>query len=90
MSRLINQPVQMTMVPGDAAIGFGPAPSTFIWRGARYRVLELLESWEEIGRWWEKEPSATAWRVRVQHGGVMELVRLHAQPPEWRLMRVFD
>lgn len=86
MSRLIDQPIQVTAVPGRD----GLTPTSFVWRGARYRVVEVLDSWMEAGRWWEKEAPATAWRVMVQGGGVMELVRVHSEPPEWRLMRIWD
>ncbi|MFZ5815326.1 MAG: DUF6504 family protein [Bacillota bacterium] len=88
MSRLINRPVQMTSRP--SALARTPEPVSWVHAGARYRVVEVLETWEEAGRWWEQEAPATAWRVRVQHGGVMELVMLHKQPPEWRLMRSYD
>lgn len=50
----------------------------------------VLDCWQEAGRLWEKEPAATAWRVQVQGGGVMEIVRVHSESPEWRLMRVWD
>lgn len=86
MSRLIDQPVQMTSVPSPD----GMAPSSFVWRGSRYRVEAILDCWAETGRWWEQEPPSTAWRVQVQGGGLLELIRLHTQPPEWRLMRIFD
>ncbi|WP_374713125.1 DUF6504 family protein [Symbiobacterium terraclitae] len=86
MARNIDQPIQVTAVPSPD----GPAPSSFVWRGARYRVEAILDCWEEAGRWWEKEAPATAWRVQTEGGGVMELVRVHSEPPEWRLMRVWD
>lgn len=86
MSRLINQSIQVTAVPGPD----GLTPTTFAWRGTLYRVEAVLDSWEEAGRWWEKEEPATAFRVQVQGGGVMELLRVHSELPEWRLMRIWD
>lgn len=86
MSRLIDQPIQVTAVLGRD----GLTPSSFVWRGARYRVVEVLDSWMETGRWWEQEASCTAFRVQTEGGGVFELVRLHQEPPEWRLMRIWD
>ena len=90
LSRLINAPVLMTSRPSIWPGARGPEPVTWVYRGARYRVVEVLECWEEAGRWWEQEPPATAWRVRVQQGGVMELIMLHTSPPQWRLMRSWD
>lgn len=86
MSRLIDQPIQVTAVLGRD----GLTPAWFIWRGAWYRVVEVLDSWMETGRWWEHEVPCTAFRVQVQDGGVMELIRLHTEPPTWRLMRIWD
>jgi hypothetical protein len=80
MSRLIDQPIQVTSRPSHLARS--PEPVAFTWRGTRYRVTEILDTWEEAGRWWEQEPPATSWRVRVHSGGVVEFVILHMRPPE--------
>lgn len=90
MSRIINQPVQMTARPSTWPGVRTPEPVSWVLRGARYRVAEILDCWEEAGRWWEQDAPATAWRVRVQHQGVMELIMLHTSPPQWRLMRSWD
>ena len=86
MARNIDQPIQVTAVPGRD----GLTPAWFIWRGSRYRVVEVLDSWMEAGRWWGQETPCTAFRVETEGGGVFELVRLHKEPPEWRLMRIWD
>lgn len=64
MSRLINKPVQMTSRPSARART--PEPVSWVYNGGRYRVAEILDTWEEARRWWEQEPPAPAWRVRVQ------------------------
>jgi hypothetical protein len=63
MSRSVNWPVQMTTGPGGAPISFFQA-------GAWYHVIEVLDTREEVGHWWGKEPPKTAWRVRVQQAGL--------------------
>lgn len=79
MSRLIDQPIQVTVAGGK--------PVSFVWRGARFRVTAIMDTWAEG---WEQEPPATAWRVQVHDKGEMELLMLHKQPSEWRLMKVWD
>jgi hypothetical protein len=65
-------------------------PAAFTWRGSRFRVARVLEQWEEIGEWWNRETPLSAWRVQLQDGGVMELAKAHTQPPTWRLMAIYD
>lgn len=88
MSRLIDQPIQVTSRP--SLLARTPEPIAFPWRGSRYRVTEILDTWEEAGRWREEESPRTAFRVQTEGGGVFELVRLHTEPPEWRLIRIWD
>jgi hypothetical protein len=39
-------------------------PASFIWRGARYRIVEVLSTWHLQDRWWQPTtapaPSSTA------------------------------
>lgn len=70
-------------------------PRGFSWRGARYRVLEVLGHWREDAGYWTggglEIPQRDLWRVEarngVPHSGVYELVR---EGEAWRLDRVWD
>lgn len=99
MSRIVNAPVAMTSRPTTWPGARGPEPVSWVHRGARYRVREILDCWEEAGRWWEfvdsettpQEAPATAWRVRVQSGGIVELLMLHTRPaPTWIWYKSYD
>lgn len=62
MARLVNEPVEVSLVKDEAWDAMRPAQFR---RGkVRYVVTEVLDRWEEAGRWWEQEPPATVWRVR--------------------------
>jgi hypothetical protein len=82
MPRQINQVITVTLVQDR--------PATFTWRRSRYTVAEVLDRWDEIGRWWEQEAELVVWRVMTPDGGVFELAMKRTQPPEWRLMAIYD
>lgn len=88
MPRLIDQPITPTLVK-DAFYG-EMRPASFAWRGSRYRVVAILDRWSETGQWWNLQPPMTVWRVQLHDQGVMELASVHKQPPEWRLLVIFD
>jgi hypothetical protein len=84
--------VEVTEEAGDER------PTTFLWRGHRYRVTSVLGHWREDPGWWHRpsgEPikieQSDLWRVEAANGkpmpGVYELVRTGTQ---WRLDRVWD
>lgn len=74
-------------------------PTTFRWRGRRYRVTNVIGHWREDAGWWQRpdgEPvrirQSDLWRVEARNGlptshGVFELVH---RGDEWRLDRVWD
>ncbi|MGI9018376.1 MAG: DUF6504 family protein [Euzebya sp.] len=76
-----------------------PAPTVFVWRGGRYRVLAVLGHWREDAAYWSggvEVPQRDLWRVEAQNGtparGIYELV---AEGPIdgdqiWRLDRIWD
>lgn len=88
LSRRIDKPIQVTLIRDEAWDAMRPA--AFTWRRGRYVVVEVLDRWEETGRWWEQEMQLTVWRVACRDGGVYELAVAHTQPPEWRLMAIHD
>ncbi len=72
-----------------------PPPTSFVWRGGRYRVLHVLGHWREDAAYWSgggvEIPQRDLWRVEAQNGtpvrGIYELV---SEPGGWRLDRVWD
>lgn len=77
MSKLYNKPVEVRM-SGDTL-----AP--FFWR-SRWLLIESVEKVERRGSWWELPPGDT-FRVKVQGGGLYDLVRAREG---WVLERVWD
>lgn len=45
--------------PIEASCSDTNRPTSFVWRGARYRIAEVLATWHLQDRWWEP-PSASA------------------------------
>jgi hypothetical protein len=88
MPRQINQVITVTLVQGPQVSELRPA--TFTWRRSRYIVADVLDRWHEIGRWWEQEAELVVWRVMTRDQGVFELAMARKQPPEWRLMAIYD
>lgn len=97
--RYINQVVPVTSRPSSWPGARGPEPVVWTWRGGRYRVKQIVDCWEEAGRWWEFQDStttpmeapATTWRVMLQSGGIVELAMLHTQPaPIWIWYKSYD
>ncbi|MDO5699588.1 MAG: DUF6504 family protein [Dermatophilus congolensis] len=80
------------------------APTAFVWRGRRYAVREVLDSWVERTPWWRAVLTGDAgesaprmqeqvWRVEAgrsasRAGGVYDLAC--AESGGWRLRRVAD
>lgn len=76
--------------PVEVQTGERGEPTQFRWRGAAYRVREVLGHWREDAGWWEgggmAVPQRDLWRVEARTG-VYELVHEHGA---WRLHRVWD
>ena len=49
-----------------------------------------LDAWREAGQWWEREAQQTVWRVQAKDGGVYEVARADREPPEWRILKIWD
>lgn len=47
------------------------APRTFVWRGRRYRVTQVLETWREHLPWWRLALPSEA-RREAEGGGLAE------------------
>ncbi len=85
MPRQINKPVSVTLVMDDYYHTL--RPSSFTWRGGRYRVVQVQDMWTMAGMWWEQEPETTVWRVICHDGGMYEL---GVVAKEWKLLSVWD
>jgi hypothetical protein len=88
MARQIDQPVLVTLV--HDADWNGLRPSSFRWRNQVFPVTAVLDCWSEIGRWWDQESPGIAWRLQLKGGGVCEVIQLQTDPPQWRLMVIYD
>lgn len=99
--RRIVTPITLTQ-PGQALPGAAsdlppgavpavlPLPgSTFRWRGRRYVVEAILDSWQEAGCWWEGEPVTEGFHVAFQGGGTGILLFRQPRGP-WVLDRIDD
>lgn len=82
MSRLVDSPIQPPVL--DA----GRRPLYFRWAGRRYRVATVIDSWEDIGAWWDRERPKRFWRVETREGEVFDLWQDAAG--EWAVYRVWD
>lgn len=82
MSRHYDRPVECE---ADAA----GQPTRFRWRGVVYHVVEVIDSWIEVGEWWNGEPETRWYRVATHDRGVFELYR-PTGGGEWRLWKVID
>jgi hypothetical protein len=55
--------------PGEGSL------HAFTWRGVRYRVQDILDSWHLQDKWWDRERHTDRhyWRVQTLDFGVYEL-----------------
>ena len=83
MSKLIDEPVQVTMREGT------DSPASFVWRRRQYRILHLGPRWHRLGKWWEGEPERVYLRAIAGNGGAYDLCYDPAAG-EWRLYTVHD
>jgi hypothetical protein len=60
-------------------------------RTTKRRIVRMLESWREVGRWWEGEDSVDrlVYRVLLEGGAVVDLA-LEKSSSEWLLVGVVD
>ena len=68
MVRVVEEPIEVRV--GDVS------PEQFLWRGRLYRVMEVVDHWEERCAWWRGADRPLAqvpltrqvWRVSAQRG----------------------
>lgn len=82
MTRIVNQPIAQPRLGPDGG------PASFRWARRTHRVAAVLDSWQDIGAWWEAESEKRFWRVEVEGGGIFELWQ--DQAGQWAVYRVWD
>jgi hypothetical protein len=80
LSRVLNRTVVVETEGG--------VPKRFRHGGVQ-EVRRVLESWLEVGEWWEGAEEIRAYRVETAGHGVFELVHRERQGT-WLLTRVYD
>jgi hypothetical protein len=81
MSKRYDQQVVVTREAG--------MPSTFLWRGRRYEVCNVIGRWRIEGRWWEDGRDREYWRVEAKGGAVVDLYE-DRRAGCWQLERLWD
>lgn len=82
LSRIYDRPISCTADPDGR-------PLRFEFRGEPYIVVEILDTWIEVGQWWAGEPETRWFRVQTDDLGVFELYT-PTDKQAWHLYRVFD
>ncbi len=49
MTKRYDEPIEVTPDLRDRQ-----APLAFVWRGCRYEIDQLLDTWREAGEWWDR------------------------------------
>jgi len=66
----------------------GKQPVAFSWGGRLYTIVQVIDSWKEMGEWWEKAPEITVYQVMTDDQGLYEL---HYQAVgRWILYKIYD
>jgi hypothetical protein len=92
LSRIVNAPIDVTLGPD----GTGRLrPVSFIYRGERHQVTDVLDVWKMFDRPWWDDPQAvggaaaevTYWRIQTSRGGVFEIVQ---DGQRWKMYKIYD
>ena len=79
MSRLVERPVKVVVKDG--------VPYMVVDRDVQRKVSVVIDSWDEVGKWWEDEPEHHVFRVVMVDGAVFDLDH---SADEWMVYRVLD
>ncbi len=67
----------------------GGRPVSFRWRGRRYAIRTILETWKDTGRWWEGEGTKVFLRAGGAGGALWEIY-FDTAGATWHLYKVYD
>lgn len=87
-----REPVEVCNRRGRLWVTRGPERGSITRKG---RVMELLDRWREVGRWWDEEAAVdrSIFRVLLSCGSVVDLARERrdgGDPERWFLVGVED
>lgn len=52
-------------------------------------IIDILDIWRDVGRWWAGEKEKTFYRVQLCYGGLLEIYRV-VGGNRWMLYRIYD
>ena len=96
--RVIVRAAAGSVTSGTAVDG----PRDFVWRGRRYTVCAVLDSWQERRAWWREvgdqpsgpglpSPQRRVWRVEARPpSGAAGVFDLGRDDDHWLLLRAHD
>jgi Family of unknown function (DUF6504) len=67
----------------------GGLPASFVWRGKRFDVLDVIGRWRIEGGWWGEGKNREYWRVEAKGGAVWDLYQ-DCAAGRWHLERLWD
>jgi hypothetical protein len=90
MSRFYGLPIRVKRKPDGS-------PKSFLWRGQRYRIVAVYNTWHLMDRWWERgnpwaargESDRRYWRVECKPWLQCDIYYDQAQNV-WVLDRILD
>ncbi|CAN5685515.1 hypothetical protein BH18ACT15_BH18ACT15_02160 [soil metagenome] len=68
VTKRYDEPIEVTSDPRDRH-----TPLAFAWRGCRYEIDQLLDTWREAGEWWDRARAHEReyFRVLARPAGVL-------------------
>ena len=105
MTRRHHDPVVVRGADGSRPVAALDGPRDFVWRGRRYTVCAVLDSWQERRAWWREvgdqptgpglpglpSPQRRVWRVEARPpSGTAGVFDLGRDDDHWLLLRAHD
>jgi hypothetical protein len=105
VTRRHHDPVVVRGAGGSQPVAALDGPRDFFWRGRRYTVCAVLDSWQERRAWWREvgdqptgpglpglpSPQRRVWRVEARPpSGTAGVFDLGRDDDHWLLLRAHD
>jgi len=84
MSKLFKEAIRL-----EVEEGIQHRPITFLHKGRREGVGEILKRWRVVQGWWRRSVEREYFQVKTESGSVCELYR-NLLTGAWYLQRVYD